>query len=342
VTDLTAADLTDLFRRELQLCAVKPGESLVVLAEPSSRPEYVAAAFGAAKSLGAHVIQATVPGGSPVPLPSVRTGSGAGLLSVDANPLAQQLMFEADIVVDLTNEGFIHTTLLKQILQHGTRVIFVADAPEVLARNIGQPEDKLRAKEAVELLRGGRELVVTSAAGTDLVASLENGHPGYQCGFADDPGRWDHWPSLMVVSWPLTSRGTIVLAPGDVLLPFKTYVQEPVTLSITDGRIADIKGGADARLLEMFLEDADDEEAYYLSHMGWGLMKTADWFSLSMYDKESNMGMDARAMAGNFLFSTGPHPFMGRDTYNHLDIPLRGCTIRVDDKVVVEEGRLLG
>ncbi len=339
--DLRAVDLEVIFRREFELCNVQPGESVVVLAEPSSRADYVAASFGALKSLEANVIQATVPGGSPVPLPSVHTGSGAGLNAVNANPLAQNLLFGADMVVDLTNEGFIHTPLRGRILNAGTRMLFVADAPEVLARNLGQKEDKDIAKTAVEILKRGKELLVVSDAGTELRASLDDGHPGYQCGFVDEPGRWDHWPSHMVVAWPKTSYGKIVLAPGDVLLPFKSYVQEPVTLTIAAGRIAEIKGGADARLLEMFLEDADDEEAYFLSHMGWGLMQTADWFALSMYDKESNMGMDARAKAGNFLFSTGPHPFMGRSTFNHFDIPMRGCTISVDGHYVVKQGVLV-
>lgn len=341
MSDLAAIDLVDLFRRELELCAVQPGESVVVLAEPGSRQDYVSAAFGAAKSLGANVLQATVPGGSPVPLPSSKTGSGAGLVSVESNPLAQALLKGADMVVDLTMEGFIHSKLLSDILAAETRVLFVADPPEVLARNLGEAGDKQRALDGAGLLREGKELIVTSQAGTNLVASLQDAHPGYQCGFTDDPGRWDHWPSTMVLAWPQTSEGTIVLAPGDVLLPFKTYVQEPVALSIKAGRIDDIKGGADARTLEMFLEDADDEEAYFLSHMGWGLMASADWFSLSLYDKENIMGMDARGMAGNFLFSTGPHPFMGRHTYNHLDIPMRGCTIAVDETIVVACGRLL-
>ena len=38
--------------------------------------------------------------------------------------------------------------------------------------------------------------------------------------------------------------GKIVLAPGDVLLPFNTYVQTPVEITIEQGFIRDIRGGA--------------------------------------------------------------------------------------------------
>ncbi len=339
--NFTAADLVELFRKELELCKVAEGEELVILAEPSSRSEYVEAAFAAGLALKANVIQATLPGGSPVPLPSSRTGSGAGLTSLDDSPLALSLLQGADLVLDLTNEGFIHTQTLGKILDAGTRMLFVADPPEVLARNLPAPEDKALVQAGAALLKAGKELRVTSPSGTELVADLVDSHPGFQCGIADDPGRWDHWPSTMVLAWPKTSHGRIVLAPGDILLPFKTYVRDEVTLTIEDGRIADIAGGGDARMLQLFFEDANDEEARFLSHMGWGLMTRADWFSMALYDRESLMGMDARGLAGNFLFSTGPHPFMNRHTYNHLDIPMRGCTVEIDGRAVVDHGRLL-
>ena len=84
-----------------------------------------------------------------------------------------------------------------------------------------------------------------------------------------------------------------------------------------------------------------DKWARYLSHMGWGLMKTGDWFAAAMYGKDDIMGMDARAFAGSFLWSTGPHPVLGRDSYAHLDIGMRACTVSIDGIDVVTEGRLV-
>ena len=91
----------------------------------------------------------------------------------------------------------------------------------------------------------------------------------------------------------------------------------------------------------MFFADSNDKWARYLSHMGWGLMKTGDWFAAAMYGKDDIMGMDARAFAGSFLWSTGPHPVLGRDSYAHLDIGMRACTVSIDGIDVVTEGRLV-
>lgn len=338
--DLSSVDLLDAFTRELRLCKLREGEHVVVLSEPGSRGDYVAAAFGAAKACGAHVIAATVPGGSPAPMPSTHTGAGPGLVSVLADSTAQDLLKSADLVVDITREGFIHAPVQQEILRAGTRIIFVCDAPDVLIRNLPKESDKDEVLEGVQLLKQSSVMKVTSDAGTDLTVQLAGSKPEFQCGFADDPGRWDHWPSTMVLAWPEISDGQIVLAEGDILLPFKEYVRQPVTLQISGGQIEKVSGGAEAELLNTFFEDADDQWARSLSHMGWGLMRTADWFATAMYGKDDLMGMDARAFAGNFLWSTGPHPVLGRESYAHLDIAMRGCTVRVDDTEVVTGGRL--
>ena len=339
--DLSSVDLLDAFTRELELCKVKKDEHVVVLAEPDSRGDYVAAAFGAAKSLGAHVISATVPGGSAAPMDSTHTGAGPGLSSVLNDTAAQDLLKSADLVVDLTQEGFIHAPVQQEILKAGTRIIFVCDAPDVLIRNLPQASDKERVLEGAGLLKRSEIMRVTSGAGTDLTVQLKGSNPEFQVGFADDPGRWDHWPSTMVMCWPEFSDGQLVLAEGDILLPFKEYVRDPVTLHIADGHIEKISGGAEAKLLETFFEDADDQWGRSLSHMGWGLMKTADWFATALYGKGDLMGMDARAFAGNFLWSTGPHPVLGRESYAHVDIAMRGCTVSVDGTDVVVDGRLV-
>ena len=53
--------------------------------------------------------------------------------------------------------------------------------------------------------------------------------------------------------------------------------------------------------------------------------------------------MDARAYEGNFLFSLGPNNEAGgsRCTTCHIDIQLRGCTVRLDGEDVVRQGRVL-
>jgi 2,5-dihydroxypyridine 5,6-dioxygenase len=53
-------------------------------------------------------------------------------------------------------------------------------------------------------------------------------------------------------------------------------------------------------------------------------------------------GVEFRAWAGNFLWSTGANQYAGRFTEGHFDLPMRKCTIALDNKVVVKDGVLQG
>jgi len=65
------------------------------------------------------------------------------------------------------------------------------------------------------------------------------------------------------------------------------------------------------------------------------------WGALEVYDPLTLYGQEARSVAGNFMWSTDSNRFANRETPAHLDIPMRGCTVRVDDTVVVRDGRLV-
>ena len=160
-------------------------------------------------------------------------------------------------------------------------------------------------------------------------------------GLADEPGRWDHWPSGFVARLPNegSANGVVVLSPGDQILPFKTYVQSPVRLEIRDGFIRDIQGGLDADYLRAYMTSFKDPEAFAVSLLGWGLQPRAQWTSLGMYEKDASIGMDGRAFYGNFLFSTGPGG--PRRTPCHLDIPMRNCSFYVDNAPMVIDGDVI-
>ncbi|GAB3842560.1 M29 family metallopeptidase [Nesterenkonia populi] len=341
MTDLQGIDLVELFKKEFELCNLTEGEHVIVLSEPTSRPDYVQAAYGAARALGGLVAQVTVPSGTPVPEPATHTGSGPGLEAILENKVVQEALKGADFVIDVTHEGFIHSPLQVEVLDTGTRILFICDAPDVLARNLPSKEDAERVKWGADLMNSKESMYVTSPAGTDFVASLVDCHGGGQKGFVDKPGQWDHWPSTMNLCWPKDSNGTIVLDQGDILLPFKEYVHNKVTLEVKDGDIVSVSGGHEARMLERYMDDIGDRWSRSLSHQGWGIMRSANWFATAMYSKHEIMGMDARAFAGNYLWSTGPHPFLEHDSFAHLDIVMRGVSVRCDDVQVVDSGKLI-
>ena len=186
---------------------------------------------------------------------------------------------------------------------------------------------------------------VTSAAGTDLKVRLAEARVGGGWGYTERPGTITHWPGGLCLCFPQAGSvdGTLVLAPGDLNLTFKRYLERPIRLSIEQDYIVKIEGdGTDAALMQSYFAAWGDREAYAVSHLGWGMNPKARWDAMTMYDRGDVNGTEQRAFAGNFLYSTGANEVAGRHTLGHFDLPLAGCTVALDNQVVVDRGRLQG
>ena len=59
-----------------------------------------------------------------------------------------------------------------------------------------------------------------------------------------------------------------------------------------------------------------------------------------MYDRRDTNGTELRAFAGNFLLLDRRQRVRQPLTLGHFDLPLRGCTIQVDNLTVVRDGAL--
>src|SRR3546814_10655178 len=123
----------------------------------------------------------------------------------------------------------------------------------------------------------------------------------------------------------------------------KSYLATPLEMTVEKVYVTAIAGDLDADQLNDYMDAFADPEAYAVSHIGWGLQKRARWSTLGLYDREGTIGQDARAFAGNFLFSMGPNNEGGgtRTTACHIDIPMRNCTVRLDGREIVREGKVI-
>jgi len=185
---------------------------------------------------------------------------------------------------------------------------------------------------------------VTSPAGTDLAVDLKGAATVGVWGWTDRPGTLAHWPGGLVVSFPKsgTVNGTLVLDRGDINLTFKRYLEAPVRLTLEADYVTHIEGeGVDAELMRRYWAAWGDREAYAVSHVGFGLNEAARYEALAMYDRRDTNGTELRAVAGNFLFSTGANEFAGRYTAGHFDLPVMGTTIAIDGVDVVRAGNLV-
>ncbi|WP_321867802.1 M29 family metallopeptidase [Paraburkholderia tropica] len=334
--------LIEAWKEVLTLSKLERGQTVTILTSASTHPQTLSCALIATQSMGAIVNRLDLP-----PINGEKGFSRDSLAYLGTTPLtgnnaAIAALKNSDLVLDLMTLLF--SPEQHDILKSGTRILLAVEPPEVLVRLVPTLADRARVLAATGKMKAARQMRVVSDAGTNLTCPMGDFPAIAEYGFVDEPGRWDHWPSGFALTFPndRSAHGTIVIDRGDILLPQKHYVSEPITLSVEGGYAVRIEGGTDAALLRDYMETFNDPEGYAISHIGWGLQPRARWSTLGLYDREATIGMDARAFEGNFLFSLGPNNEGGGDrtTTCHIDIPLRHCTVSLDNEVVVSNGRV--
>ncbi|MEM9010376.1 MAG: peptidase M29 [Pseudomonadota bacterium] len=325
-------------------CAVKEGDPVVVLSETQSRQVNVHLAELGLLRLGAHPVHVVVPT-PPQRAPAPIRSTGATDSIQGAAPVMNALK-SGVLIVDLTVEAMLHAPETVEVLKSGSRILVISNEhPELLERVTADEDLKARVKRGTAILKAGKTMRVRSAAGTDLTVNVEDALVGAGWGYTDRPGTITHWPGGLCLCFPKQGAvsGTLVLNQGDLNLTFKRYLESPVRLQIVDDYVEEIAGdGVDADLMRSYFAAWGDREAYAVSHVGWGMNHRARWDALTMYDRAHVNGTEQRVFAGNFLYSTGANETVGRYTLGHFDLPLKDCTLHIDDTPVLDAGRLVG
>jgi len=333
-------DLIHAWKQVLSLSRLEPGQIVTVLTGADTHPQTLRCAIAAASDMQARVNRLDLPPVNAEKSLSRDSLAYLGTTPLTGNPAAIAALKASDLVLDLMTLLF--SPEQHEILQTGTKILLAIEPPEVLCRLVPTEADRARVQAAAKEIEAASQMRITSRAGTDLVCRLGDFPAISEYGFVDQPGRWDHWPSGFVLTWPDegASQGRVVLDRGDILLPMKDYVTDPITLTIENGYVIRIEGGLQADLLKEYMASYEDPEAYAVSHIGWGLQPRAHWSMLAHYNKETHIGMDARAFEGNFLWSMGPNNEAGghRTTACHIDIPMRHCSVALDGRPVVIDG----
>ena len=339
--EVNPAKLVQLYRKEFELCRVKKGETIAVVSDLATRREYIQAAFAAADDVGADIYELCVnalPSWTKVGVPTIGQCKGT-LEAVSA----------ADLVVAFHVPLF--TKWLKQVMDGGTRVLMVIDAPDDLEQLMSPPGLKQAMKYAEGVYQKTRKVEVVSDAGTNLAWTCGEYPVMTQWGYADEPGHFDHWGAGHIHTFPNegSASGTVVFQPGDiVILPYCRYIADPVRLEVREGHVTSIDGGLDAKLMRDWLDDGKtsdtDRDPYACSHLGWGMNPQARWYWMGLNGAEPERNRAAaRVFPGNFLFSTGPNTQGGgkRTTRGHYDVPMRDCTVMLDGSTVIERGKIV-
>lgn len=327
-----APDLVPHFEQVLRLCQVGPSETVLIFTD-TQFPHYAypPAALAAARALGATVYVMVAQSDQDV-----------------EDRLIHAAWTHADAILGMSflpgSHSWMYADVHGAALAAGARVLMVQEPADVLKRMLPTDLIRRRGLAGARMMEQASEVHLVSQAGTDLTFRKDGRKGSYQCGIADVPGRWDHWPTGMVYCAPLedSAQGTLVVQPGDVLLGSNRHASSEMRLCFEDGLITHIDGGPDAQQTEGYFRAAGDEGSRRIAHAGWGTDHRADWRYVGM-DSESLYGSVTVGLGRNIFDSPAPHCGLGgrNRSKTHFDICLREVSVYLDGSLILDGGRFI-
>ena len=306
-------------------CALKAGERVVIVTDFEMGRIAELLAAGVAE-MGADPVVVCM---------SPREVDGA-----EPPPPVAAAMVEADLVLTPVSRSISHAAATKAALARGARVLALSDFRQEMFYEGGVRADFAAVRATCDrvsrLLTEAREAHLTSAGGTDVRMDLRGRTGNSHSCIVHEPGVFSAFPNIEANISPVegTSEGVIVI---DGSIPnFRLGVmREPVRFEVRRGVIAGMSGGEQAGRLEGLLRGRGNLAVYNIAQLAVGLNPECKELTGQMTNDHGALGT-AHIGIGTSE-NLGGHTRAGL----HMDGILRRPTLRLDGKVVLDDGQLV-
>ena len=243
-------------------------------------------------------------------------------------------MRTADVVIAPTIQSLSHTEARKAASEAGVRVASMPGVTEeMLARVMGAEMEELRRRGAAvcAALDRASEARITCANGSDLRLGLEGRASIVDAGDLTGRGAFGNLPCGEGFIAPLegTGEGTLVV---DGSIAGVGRVDEPVPLTVRDGRLTEAGGAAGEALLELLTVHGAD--GTNVAELGIGTNEEAILTGNILEDEKilgtAHVAFGASAGIGGTV-----------QVPVHLDCVVLEPTVEIDGEPLVRDGELL-
>ena len=309
-----------------RMANVKPGEKLLVLADTWTDMDIAEACLNAGIVAGADAQLLVIP-------------RMAATDTTEFNASTAGAIIGADVVLGLCETMFVEKEATKVARKTGTRVTAtnVTGMEDFAIEGINDVDYERMieiARTIGDIWQKTRLCRVTSELGTDISFDLRGRPIDIGDGTVSEPGESDFFPGVSVSNAPIESTiNGVIVVDGNV--PPGRLVNTPVTVTVKNGVITNIEGGADAASLRAHFERTGDPIATHLCHFTLGLNPRAVT-SGSIHQDEHVLG------AVTFGFGDQDPGFGGDvpDCGVHCDLVLNTATIDCDGQRMCEDNKL--
>jgi 2,5-dihydroxypyridine 5,6-dioxygenase len=249
--------------------------------------------------------------------------------------LVAAAMLKADVIFRATKLSLSHSTARIKACEAGARDLNCCDYDFRMLESGGLYTDFEANRKYVDQIAKafgvGETIEITSKLGTNYKASIK-GHKVFpQYGMSHYPGQTSSPPDIecSTGAMPYTANGVLYI-DGSITHPRLGLIKEgePIRIEVKDSFITEISGGEQAQILKEVLEEIGDRRIYQLGEIGVGLNPDAK-LSGRMLEDEGCMGTVHVAVGNSEA---------GNDLNLHIDMMFRNPTIKVDGKVILDEG----
>jgi 2,5-dihydroxypyridine 5,6-dioxygenase len=215
-----------------------------------------------------------------------------------------------------------------------------------------RPRDEVarRARFVESLFDGETQVRIGSPDGSELRASFEGRSPAAQDGVVRASGEWDSLGTAFVNVCPIegSAEGRVALNSTFYLAGGPAFIASaPVLVTLREGRISDIQGGAEADRFRGWLGSFGDANLGVVAHLGFGFDETSgpppkpaderDWVAW-----EAMYGGVIVAFGANTIdveFRKGKGSVGGKNVAaSHADCTVLGADFSIGGTKVLERG----
>lgn len=242
-----------------------------------------------------------------------------------------RLMCQSNICFLVTEMSMSHTKARMAANDAGTRIASLPGITyDIMMHAFGVDYDSMkRETEALaSILTKGKQVHITSLAGTQLQLSLEKRHAHADTGILTKPGDVGNLPAGEAFIAPVEgSANGIAVFDGSF---DSVELDKPMTVVIKKGKAVKITGGRAAKTVQKRME-AVGEKARWVCELGVGTNPTAR-LSSNLLEGEKVYGTCHIAFGNNATFGgTIDTPF-------HSDGVMKKPTMIIDGKIILKEG----
>ncbi len=304
-------------------CDVQPGEKGLVVIDAATDPVIAEAIALALEEVGASA--------SILHTETSRADSG------EPPPEVAAAMLEADVIFTAVQVSLTHTEATQGACARGGRVAALTQWVPDMLRGGGIEADFRAIEPAVMRVAAiwdeGSEVTVTTAAGTNMTLDIRGrlGTPHAKTCVVR-AGTFHPVPDIEAPVSLAGGNGVIVC---DASIPYLGIgvLTEPVTLTVENGNVTSITGGAPADTVRAAWEAFDDPNVYHLAELGIGMNPKAEL---------TGRMLDDEGVATTCHFGIGTSRTLGGfvKAKCHYDFVLHRPTITVDGRAIMVDGEL--